>query len=130
MYLLTSDVKTRKLIDANREIMEKALNNLNVAAEVVARRSNAMWDIFLQTQEAAKSLTGNIIITKSVRLQTKSMRRRKTRATRHGIPLFIGDDHLDFFLPVWKSSRGIGGKEENRHYLWWQRNHSGYKKLC
>lgn len=69
--LFTTDVKTRKLIGVNRLIMEEALKSLRIAAKILARRSNAMWHILLDTEDATKSLDGNITITKAVRLQTE-----------------------------------------------------------
>lgn len=66
--LLVTDIKTRKLIAVNREVMKKALQNLQIAAKILARRSNAMWDNLLVTEDAAKSLTGCILTTKAVRL--------------------------------------------------------------
>lgn len=40
--LLTADVKTLNCIAVNREMMEEALNSLNIGAKVLDRRSNAM----------------------------------------------------------------------------------------
>lgn len=59
--LLTADVKTLKCIAVNRGMMEEALNSLNNGAKVLDRLSNAMWDILLATEEAAKVLAGNIL---------------------------------------------------------------------
>lgn len=47
--LLTTDVKTWKLIAVSRETMKEALKALNTGAKVLARRSNAMWDNLLAT---------------------------------------------------------------------------------
>lgn len=68
-----TNVKMRKLIGVNREIMEEALNSLNIGAKTLACCSKAMWDILLPIEEVAKSLAGNILTTKSVRLQTEYM---------------------------------------------------------
>lgn len=43
--LLTTDVKTRKLVRVSRETTEKALKSLSIADKVLAKRSNAMCDI-------------------------------------------------------------------------------------
>lgn len=69
--LLRTDVKTRKLIGVDRVIMEEALKSLRIVAKILERRSNAMWDILLATEDAANSLDGSITITKAVRLQTE-----------------------------------------------------------
>lgn len=84
--LLTSEVKSRKLIGVSREMMEEALKTLNVAPRMLARRSNALWDILLADEEEAKKLAGSILMTKNVRMQTEYMGTRKTRVTVHGVP--------------------------------------------
>lgn len=68
--LLTADVNLRKFIAANMEVMEDALMALNIAAQVLAGRFNAMWDILLVTEEAAKTLEESILTTKTLSLQT------------------------------------------------------------
>lgn len=52
----------------------------------------------LQTPDAAKSLAGNILTTKSVRFQTEYIGRRKSKVTLHGVPLFISEGHLGVFF--------------------------------
>lgn len=47
--LLTAYVKTRKFIAVKRKMTEEALEVLNIGANVLARSSNAMWDILLET---------------------------------------------------------------------------------
>lgn len=61
--LLTTDIKTIKLIGVKREIMVNALKSLKIGAKILAR-SNAMWDVLLATEDAAKTLAGSILITK------------------------------------------------------------------
>lgn len=53
-----------------------------------------MWDILLATEEETKWLTGNILVTKAVRLQTVYMGTCKTRISLHGVPLDLTEDHL------------------------------------
>lgn len=89
IYLLTTDVKTRKLIGVSRDLMEESLMSFNIGAKVLTHRSNDMWDLLLVTEEAVKSLTGNILTTKSVRLQTEYTGTQKTRITLHGVLMYI-----------------------------------------
>lgn len=65
--------------------MQEALKTLNVSPRVLARRSNALWDILLANEEEAKKLAGSILTTKTVRMQTEYMGTRKTRVTVHGV---------------------------------------------
>lgn len=81
-----SDIKTRKLIAITKETMEESLNALNMAAKLLARRLNAMWNVLLTAEEAAKALAGNI---KSLRLQNEYMGTRKTRIILHEVPMYI-----------------------------------------
>lgn len=71
---------------------------LIIGTKVLARRCNAMWDILLMTEDALKALAGNILTTKSVRLQTEYMGTRKTNVTFHGASLYIGEDLLGFYF--------------------------------
>lgn len=93
--LLTTDVKTKIFIDVNREMIEEVLKILNIAVKVSARRSNAMWDILLTTEEA---LAGNVLTTKCFRLQTENMGTKKTRIALHGLPMSITEDYLGVFF--------------------------------
>lgn len=86
--LLTTDVKTRKLIAVKREVMKEALKNLQISAKILARCSNAMWDIVLVTEDAAKSLADCILTTKTVRLQTEYSGMRKSKVTLHRVYLY------------------------------------------
>lgn len=95
--LLTMDIKSRRFMNINRKGMEEALKSLNIGAEVLDRKSNTRWDILPATEDATKSMAGNILTTKSVRLQTEYMGTRKTKVTMHNIPLYIMEDH--FSLP-------------------------------
>lgn len=58
---LSTDVKSRKLIGVRKETMEKALNSLSIKPKVLAKRSNAIWDILLATKQEAKQLAENIL---------------------------------------------------------------------
>lgn len=100
--LLMTDVKTRKLIGVNREIMEETLRIFNISAKVLlVRRSNAMWDILLPTEDAAaKSLAWDIFTTKSLRLQTGC---REMKVALNGAPLYITEGHLGFSCPNLKT---------------------------
>lgn len=95
---MTVDVKYKKFMAVNREAMEEVLKALNVEAKVLARRSNAMWDILLVSKEVAKTLAGNTLTTKTMRLQTEYMDTQKTRITLHWVPMYITEDHLGAFF--------------------------------
>lgn len=53
--------------------MEKALKTLHISPKVLARRTNALWDILLPTEQQAKELAGNVLNAKNLRLQTEYM---------------------------------------------------------
>lgn len=79
--LLTTDVKTCKLVGISREAIEEAFKSLT--------RPNVMWDILLATKDEAKQIAGNILMTKALRLQTAYMRTHRTRIALHWVPIDI-----------------------------------------
>lgn len=62
LSLLTTDIGTWRFIGVNRETMEEVLKNLKIGPKILARRSNALWDILLATEEKAKMLTGSTLL--------------------------------------------------------------------
>lgn len=96
--MLTSDVKTHKLIGVSRECMEEALKVLNIHPKILARRSNALWDLLLASEEQAKTLAGSVLFTKSIRLQTEYMGTCRTRVTIHGVPVDITTNRMGAFF--------------------------------
>lgn len=61
---------TRQLIAVSRENMEEAIKSLDIGDKVLARKSRDMWDILLASDDEGNSLSGSIMTTKLVRLQT------------------------------------------------------------
>lgn len=98
LSMLTSDVKTHKLIGVSRECMEEALKVLNIHPKILARRSNALWDLLLASEEQAKTLAGSVLFTKSIRLQTEYMGTCRTRVTIHGVPVDITTNRMGSFF--------------------------------
>lgn len=96
--LLTMDVKTRRLIGVNWETLEEALKSLNIWAKVLVTISNAMLDVLLVIEYAPKSLTGSILTTKLVNMETEYMRTKKTKVILYGVPLYISEDLLGHFF--------------------------------
>lgn len=71
--------------------MEETLKSFSIASKILARRSNAIWDILLATIEEAKVLAEGILTTKPLRLQIEYLDIQKTKMTLHGVPLDIED---------------------------------------
>lgn len=96
--------------------MEENLTALNIEAKVLARKSNAVWDILLATEEMAKTLVGSILTTKMLRLQTEYMSTWKTCITLHELPMYITEDHLGaFFFRLQTSRRSILNQRQVGH---------------
>lgn len=95
-----ADVKTRKFIAVTRGTTEESLKALNIAAKVLARRSNAIWDVLLATEESAMALASNILTIKSLHLQIEYMGTWKTQITLHGVPMYITGDFFSDYRPV------------------------------
>lgn len=47
------------------------LKNLKIGAKVLARRSKAMWNVLLATEQESKQLTGSILISMTLRIETE-----------------------------------------------------------
>lgn len=81
--------------------MEDALKNLHISPKVLARRTNAAWDILLPTNQQAKNLAESVLNTKALRLQTEYMGTRRTKVTIHGVPVDICEDRIGgLFLKI------------------------------
>lgn len=82
--LLTSDVKPHKLIGVNT--MEDALKALSINPKFLARRTNALWDLLLQTEYQTKILAGSILAIKNLLLKTQYVDTRSTKSLSMGYP--------------------------------------------
>lgn len=89
----TADIKSRNLIGVSRETMEEALKSLNITPKILARRTRALWDLLIATEEEAKKLTGSVLTSK-----TEYMGTRRTNVTMHGVPIDITEDRLGAFF--------------------------------
>lgn len=104
--LLMANIKLRKFIAVSREVMEEALKALKIGTKVLARRSNAIWDILLAMEEAMKTLAGSILTMKMLRqLQMKYMGTQKTCITLHGVTMYITGPFVGLLLGL-QTSRG------------------------
>lgn len=83
----------RRFIGINRDVI--VFESLTIRVKVLARRRtfyNVIWGIIRQTEDAAKSLVGSILMTKIVRLHTEYIAARKVKMTLHGVPIDISED--------------------------------------
>lgn len=81
--MISTEVKTRRLNDVSREVMEREMYSFSIVPNILARRSNATWGILLGISKEAKVLAGCTITTKSVRLQMECLGTRKTKIKLH-----------------------------------------------
>lgn len=93
IFLLAIDVRTQRLIGVSKETLEEALKSFKIGPKILARMSNALWDILLATVEEAKKLAGSTLATNSVRLQTDYLATR-TKMAVHGVLVDISRDRL------------------------------------
>lgn len=78
--------------------MEEVFKSLNIAAKILARRTNEIWDILLGTEQEAKQLARSVLSDTSIRLQTKYMGTRGTKLTVHGVPADICEEPMGAFF--------------------------------
>ena len=63
LSLIVTDIKTRRLAGLKKEKFEELLKAAGIPARYFCRRSFAIWDILLPSQELAMKLAGNSSIT-------------------------------------------------------------------
>lgn len=81
----------------SREGIEEVLKSLSIGVKLLVRRSNAMCDILLVPEES-RSLTGSIITTKMVGVQTEHIGTQRTKVTLHWMPMDVEEDHVGAFF--------------------------------
>lgn len=55
LSLLINDIVTRRLIGVCKDTMKEALKSLQILMKVIARRSDAMWDILLACAKSCQA---------------------------------------------------------------------------
>lgn len=75
--------------------------------KMLVKRSYAVWNILLATEEEAKQLAGIIIMAKAVRLQTEYMATQKITVTVNGVPADITEDWLRAFFAKYGQVRDV-----------------------
>lgn len=103
--LLTSDIKSENLIGVSRENMEESLKALNITPCILIRRSRALWDLLMKSEQEVKDLGGSVLTSKTLRLQIEYMGTRRTNVTVHGVPIDITEDRLGAFFPNMAKSK-------------------------
>lgn len=78
--------------------MVEVLKTLKIYPKVLARRTNALWDILLPTEQDAKQLAGNVLVSKNLKLQTEYLGTRRTKITIHCVPIDISEDWMGAFF--------------------------------
>lgn len=94
--LLITDVTTRGLIGVSGEKLEESLKILKSHPKLSTRRTNAMCDNILPTEQQVR-------VSWIIRLQTGYMETRRTRNTVKGVPVDICEYRMEaFFLKYGK----------------------------
>lgn len=105
--LLTTDGKIWKFNGVSRETMEQALNCLKIGPKMLARKSNAILDILLASEQEAKQLVRSVLMSKVVRLQSEYMGTHRMKIAIHCVPGDISEDRICLFfseMAKWKTS--------------------------
>lgn len=93
MILEALEAVNTRIITLTRT-MEETLKSLHIAPKVLCKRSNAMWDLLLGTEEDAKRLAESVLSTAAVCLQMEYMGTWQTKITVHGVSVDICKDLL------------------------------------
>lgn len=65
---------------------------------MLTKRSNAIRDILLASEEEIKELARSLLISKSVRIQTEYMGTLRTRMTVYAVPVDITENRLGAYF--------------------------------
>lgn len=78
--------------------MNQALKTFKIGNKILARRSNALWNILLAAEKDAKKLAARTMTRNSVHLQTEYMGTRMTKVIVEEVPVNVNGDSLVAFL--------------------------------
>ena len=101
LYLVVTDLKTRRLTGLKKDTFEEPLLTAVIPCQYFCRRSFAIYDVLLPTKEHAAKIAGSNIMTKFFRLQLKYMGARRVRVTVCNIPAFLTGEILASFLSAY-----------------------------
>ena len=96
--IVSSDIKTRRLVGLKKESFEDLLRKAGVPFQYFCRRSFATWDVLLPSAEQAEKVASSNIMTKFFRLQPEYFGTRWIKVTICNVPAFITGEVLAAFL--------------------------------
>lgn len=119
--LLTSDVKrSQKLIGVSKETIEENLKSLNIASKVLARMSNAIWDILLATEQKANPNWLGVCPGNSSGMTIDAVYGHPVNKnySSWGARRHLSRSHRRSLLEVWTSGRSIFYNQQIRDHHW------------
>ena len=98
LSLVVSDLKTKRLVGLNKDSFEELLRKSGIPCQYFCRKSFAIWDVLLPTEQQAAKTAEKDIITKHFRLQHEYQGTRRLRVTVCNVPAIITGEVLAAYL--------------------------------
>ena len=98
LSFVVTDFKNRRLARIKKESFEEILRSARVPCRYFWRRSFAIWDVLLPSEDLAKKLAVGNISTKHNKLQPEYRGQRHIRVTVCGVPIELNGDVLTAYL--------------------------------
>ena len=101
LSFVVTDIKTKRLAGLKKETFEDLLKTANIPGKYFCRRSFAIWDVLLPSEEVAKSLADGNITTRCFRLKPEYRGKRRIRVTVCNVSMQLSGDVLAAYLSIY-----------------------------
>ena len=102
LSLVISDIKTKKLVGLKKETFEELPRKAGIPCQYFCRKSFAMSDVLLPTEEQDAKTAKSNIMTKNFRLQPEYKGTRRLRVTICNVPVYITGEVLALYLSAFE----------------------------
>lgn len=118
LSLITSDTRSKSLTGFAKEIMAKLLQDLNIPAHYMCRRSYAMWELLLSTKEDAEKLAKAKLNRKNISLKPEYLGKRRTTVSVLGVPCYLKSKQLGAVFSQYGDVESVSaaGQRPAQHY--------------
>ena len=98
LSFVVTDLRTRRFAGIKKEAFEELLKTAGIPGKYFYRRSFAIWDVLLPSEEIAKKLATSNITTKYFRLQPEYRGQRRKKVTVCNVSMQLNEDVIASFL--------------------------------
>ena len=92
------DLRNKRLAGIRKDTFEELLKSADIPCRYFCRRSFAIWDVLLPSEELVKKLAGSNVTTKNFRLQPEYKGTRLIRVTVCSVPVQLNGDVIAAYM--------------------------------